>query len=159
MARLRIKTGGCMAEWISKWQVSDWIAGYAAVLSTLIAAAQGWGWLTNRPRLDVTYAFTDNEEEGNTVTIRNISDKQIILAYWELLYCKGHWPCRKFELICSPEYDNGDTLIAAHSSRSLHFAGADHFAWEHKVLQGRRIFIRLMIAGQRERLCLVYDGT
>lgn len=148
-----------MPEWISKLQPSDVITGYAALLSTAIAMGQAWGWLRNRPRLDVTYNFTSNEEEGDTVMIRNLSDKQIILAYWELLFCKGHWPYRKFELICSPEGDNSGTLIAAHSSVNLHFSGSDYFHWGHKALRGRRIYIRLMIAGQRERLRLVYGGT
>jgi hypothetical protein len=156
---MRNRTGGVMPDWIAKLQVGDWIAIYAAVLSTVIAVGQAWGWLSNRPRLEVTYNFTGSEEVGNTVTIRNLSDKQIILAYWELLYCTGHWPFRSFESISSPEHDHEDAPIAAHSSHSLHFAEADYFAWGHKALNGRRIFIRLMIAGQRARLRLVYDGT
>ncbi|MBP7413904.1 MAG: hypothetical protein KA932_08505 [Giesbergeria sp.] len=148
-----------MPDWISGLKANDWIAGYAALLSTVIAIGQSWGWLRNRPRLDVTYNFSSNKEDGNTVTIRNLSDKQIILAYWELLYCTGHWPLRSFEIICSSVHDLQDTPIAAYSSCSLNFARGDYFAWSHKALKGRRIFIRLVIAGQRERLRLVYDGT
>lgn len=148
-----------MPDWISKTQPSDWIAAYAALLSTIIAAVQAWSHWSNRARLDVTYDFRGDEEEGNTITLRNLSDKQIILAHWELLYCKGHWPTRSFEVICSPEYDNGDVPIPAHSPFSMNFAGADYFNWGHKALNGRRIFIRIMIAGQRPQLRLVYDGS
>lgn len=147
-----------MPEWIGKLQASDWIAAYAAVLSTAIAIGQIVGWYKKRPRLEVGYTFRGNAEEGNTITIRNLSDQQMIIPYWELLYCDGRWPRRKFDIVASADVDGRDSLIAPHSTLPLNFTGADHFGWGDKFLRGRRIFMRIVVAGKSPKLVLVYDG-
>ncbi|MCY4754668.1 hypothetical protein [Pelomonas aquatica] len=140
-------------------QPKDWIAVYAAGLSTILGFVKGWELFRDRFRFEVSYSFTGDEDEGNRIFIRNLAGKPIILTYWDLLYCKGYGPFRTYEGICSPDYYSGDTQIGAHSTLTLTFCEEDYFDWSHKVLKDRRIFIRLRFAGRGEYTRLVYAGS
>ncbi|MEH0164797.1 hypothetical protein [Roseateles microcysteis] len=105
---------------------------------------------------NLSHSFTSNPEEGNCVLVRNISGSPLLLTYWELYYVTGYWPLRSFEVIASPDYDHSDSKVEAHSTTTLRFTGADYFGWSAKALDGRRIFIKVFIAGRRDRLFKVY---
>lgn len=132
------------------------IAWWGAGLSTLLAIVKLWELWRDRFRLEIGYSFTSEAQIGNTVLIRNLSGKPIILSFWEVLYSGGHWPRRKFEAIAYPNHDSGDRRIEPHSTLELHFAEQDYFSSSHKALKGRRIFIRLHVVGRKPILKAVY---
>lgn len=135
---------------------STFIAWWGAGLSTLLAIVKFFELWRDRFQVEVSYNFTGSTSIGNEVLIRNLSDRPLILTYWELLYCSDHMLKRKFESFESAEYDAGDSRLNAHSTLTLHFAEANYFAVGTKALNGRRIYIRLHIAGRRPILRLVY---
>jgi hypothetical protein len=135
---------------------STLIAWWGADLSTLLAIIKLFELWRDRFRVEVSHNFTGSESIGNEVLIRNLSNRPLILTYWELLYCSGHWPRRTFEPLESAEFDSGDRRLEPYATHPLHFADANYFSWGHKALNGRRIFILLHIAGRKPILKLVY---
>lgn len=132
------------------------IAWWGAGLSTLLALVKFYELWRDRSRLEVSYNFTSSKTIGNEVLIRNLSNHPLILTYWELLYCSGRWPRRTFESVETAEHDDSDYRIEPHATLRLRFADARHFDWGPIALNGRRIYIRLHIAGRRPRLHFVY---
>lgn len=132
------------------------IAWWGAGLSTLLAIVKFWELWRDRFRLEVGYNFAGSVEVGNTILIRNLSGKPIILSFWEVLYGSGHWPRRKFGAVTYPDHDSGDRRIEPHSAFELHFAEQDYFLWGPRALKARKIFIRLHIAGRKPILKRVY---
>ena len=139
-------------------EISPLIAWWGAGLSPLLATVKLWELWRDRFRLEVGYSFAGDENVGNSIHIRNLSSRPLILSYWELLYCSGRWPLREFQDITCADYDSGDRRIEPHSTLELHFAEENYFSWGHKTLKGRRIYIRLIIAGRRPILKLVYPS-
>lgn len=137
-------------------EMSSLIAWWGAGLSTLLAIVKLLELWQDRFRLEVDYNFASDENVGNTILVRNLSSRPLLLSYWEVLYCNGRWPRRKFQDVSCPDHDYGDRRIEPHSTLELRFAEADYFFWGHKALKGRRIFIRLHVAGRGEILKLVY---
>jgi hypothetical protein len=136
---------------------STLIAWWGAVLSTLLALIKLWEFWRDRFQVEVSHNFTGNPEIGNEILVRNLSGRTFILAYWELLYGAGRWPTRRFSPLTSPEYfDVGDVRVKPHSTYTLTFTDENHFDWGVGALKGRRIFIRLYIAGRRPIVRLVY---
>ena len=132
------------------------LAWWGACLSTLLAVVKLWEIWRDRFRIDVGYNFTGQPDIGNEVFIRNLTGYPIILSYWELLWLSGRWPFRVESQLFTPEDDARDIRIEAHSSLTLAFKGQDHFDWGVDALKGRRIYIRLCIAGRRRILRKVY---
>lgn len=137
--------------------VSPLIAWWGAGLSTLLAIVKLYELWRDRFRVDVSYNFTGSESIGNEVLIRNLSSRPLILAHWELFYCSGRWPRRNFEPFESADFDAGDRRLEPYATHTLHFAEQNYFNWGHNTLNGRRIFIRLHIAGRKPLLKLVYS--
>ena len=137
----------------------EFIALWGAGLSTLLAFIKIWELWSARRRIEVSYGFVGDPEIGNDIIIRNVSDKPMILAYWELLFCerKGlKWVAYRNK---NPAEDTSDICIAPHSSKILHFSGPSYFEWGHKVLGGKRLYLNMHIAGRRSPLKkLVYKG-
>lgn len=127
----------------------NYIAWWGACLSTLLAAVKVWELWRDRFRVDLGHNFTSDPETGNEIFVRNLSAKPIIIEYWEIHYVSGVWPFRKFVEFESPGPDASDIQIAPHSSKAFSFNGASHFSWSDKGLQGRKIYMRLYIAGRR----------
>jgi hypothetical protein len=136
--------------------ITTFIAAWGAGLSTVLASIKIWEIRRDRFRLDVSYSFTSSERIGNEVLIRNLSVRPIILSYWELLYCSGRWPRRKFQSIAHPDHDEGDSRLEPHTTLTLHFADEDYFTSDLESLNGRRIYIRIHIAGRKPVLRLIY---
>ncbi len=125
------------------------LAAWGAFLSTLLAGAKLWEVWQARFQIDVVANLTGSEEVGNTVSIRNLTGKPVILGYWEILRVSGRWPFRREKCLVSPDEYASDSSIAAHATLPLSFREADHFPWGPVSLQGDRIFIRLHFAGRR----------
>jgi hypothetical protein len=136
---------------------STLIAWWGAVLSTLLALAKLWELWRDRFQIEISRNFTSSPEIGNEILIRNLSSRAFILAHWELIYGTGRWPARRFTPLASPDYyDAGDLRVEPHSTHTLPFRDEEHFDWGVDALKGRRLFIRLHIAGRRPILRLVY---
>ena len=135
------------------------IALWGAGLSTLLALIKILELWSARRKIEVSYGFVGVPEIGNDIIIRNLSDKPMILTYWELLFCerKGlKWVPYRNE---NPAEDTSDICIAAHSSKTFNFSGPDYFEWGHKALDGKRLYLNMHIAGSRSLLKrLVYKG-
>lgn len=135
---------------------TTFIAAWGAVLSTLLAIVKVWEIWRDRFQLDISHSFTSDEGIGNDVLIRNLSARPIIISHWELVYCSGRWPRRKFQVIAYRDYDAGDSRVEPQTTHTLHFSDQDYFDWGHGFLNGRRICIRLHVAGRKPILRLVY---
>ena len=129
--------------------MTAWLALWGAILSTLLGALKAWEAWKNRFRIDVGVMLTGNSELGNTVTIRNLSGKPVIVEYWELVRRSGRWPRRKESLIDSPGELARDIQIAPGAGHSLRFSGPDHFDWGVHAVEGRSILIALHVAGRK----------
>jgi len=125
------------------------LAVWGAFLSTVLAVVKLREVWQARFRVEVKASLTASEEAGNTVSIRNLAGKPLILGYWEVLRISGRWPFRKEECLVSPDEYACDCSIAAHSALPLYFTEQDHFDWGPGSLQGDRLFIRLHFAGRR----------
>lgn len=137
--------------------VSIYIAWWGAGLSTLLALVKFYELWRDRARVDVSYNFTGDVNIGNEVFIRNLSNRPLILAHWELLYCSGRWPRRRFMPLESAEFDSGDRRLEPYATHALRFAEENYFDWGCNALNGRRIFIMLHIAGRKPLLKFVYS--
>ncbi len=134
----------------------DYIAWWGAGLSTLLALVKLWELWRDRFRIDIGHNFTSEPDIGNQINIRNLSGKPIILGFWEVFYRPHLWPLKRDSYITSPEADAYDLKIDPHSSETIGFTGMDHFDWGWKAMKGRRIYIRLHIAGRRSVVKRVY---
>ncbi len=128
---------------------NNFIAFWGAGLSTLLASVKLFELWSARRRIEISYRFIGIPEEGNDIIIRNISDKPFIVTHWELQFCKRKWfrwiPYR----IEDPEGFGSDICIQEHSSKVLNFSDAYYFEWGHKAMSGKRIYLKLIIAGKK----------
>lgn len=131
------------------------LAWWGAALSTLLALVKIIELRRDGFRLEASHNFTSDEEQGNEVLIRNLSARPVILSHWELGYVSGRWPNRQYIAVNHREYDAGDTRIDAHATHTLTFRGQDYFSWDPAFLNGRRIYIRLHVAGRQKPLTRV----
>ena len=133
------------------------IALWGAILSTILAIVKLWEIWRDRRRIEVSYSFIGIPEVGNDIIIRNLSNTPFIMTYWELQFCSKKWltwiPYRTEE----PCEFATDVCIQGHSSYKLNFSGQDYFDWGHKALGGKRLYLRLHIAGKSKPVThLVY---
>jgi hypothetical protein len=135
---------------------TSWIAWWGACLSSLLAVVKLFELWRDRFRVDVDYYFTGDESIGNKILIRNLSGRPIILTHWELIYCSGSWPRRKFDFLEKADIDAGDRKLEPYATHTICFFDENYFSWDHKALNGRRIFIRLHIAGRKSILKIIY---
>ncbi len=143
-------------SWPDRSDQMTFLAWWGACLSTFLAVVKLWEIWRDRFRLDISYNFTSLPEIGNDIFVRNLTASPIILSSWELLWFSGRWPFWKQVDSLTPPWDAGDTRIEAHSSLTLTFTGQNHFDCGVKALEGRRIYLRLYIAGRRAVLRKVY---
>jgi hypothetical protein len=132
------------------------IACWGAGLPTLLAVVKFWELWNNRFRIEVSYNFASNPDIGNTILIRNLTGVPIILSFFEILYGSGYWPYQKFEDIVYPENAVRDHKIESHSTLELLFTRENHFSWNNNALKGRKIYVRLHIAGRKPILKPIY---
>lgn len=122
------------------------LALWGAVLSTLLAAIKLFEIWQTRTQIEVSYSFASDPEIGNEVIIRNLSNKPILITYWELFWQHRRWGKLITEDGTFPDYDFKDKKLDAHSSTSIHFWGSDHFGWSAKAL-GKNKPIRKKVYG------------
>ena len=135
-----------------------WLALWGALLSTFLGVLKARGIWKERFRLDVGAVLRGSSDPGNTVTIRNLGGKPVIVEYWELVWRSGWWPRRQESLIDAPGEFAKDIQIAPGAGHSLQFSGSDYFDWGVRALRGRSIFIRLHVAGRKRRVLQKVTG-
>ena len=119
---------------------------------------RAWEFWKDRFHINVRAMQTGNYELGNTVWIRNLSGKPVIVEYWELFWRSGWWPRRKESLIDSPGEFAKDIQIAPGASRSLTFSGPEYVDWGVHAAKGRSIFIGLHVAGRKRQVLRKLTG-
>lgn len=122
------------------------IAWWGAGLSTLLVIIKIFELWRDRCRIEVNCYSTSNESIGNDIVIRNLSSRPIILKYWELLDCSGHWPLRSFKSFDGAESDSGDFRLEPYATLSLRFANEDYFVCK----TGRRILLGCTLLGESQ---------
>lgn len=135
----------------------DWlliIAGWGAILSTLLAIAKLYESWTSRFQVDVTHIFRCDASIGNDIHITNLSGKPIMLEYLELYYLTGRWPRMEKKYFWSPEDSLLNLRIEPTEKKVLTFSEADHFSWG----SGKKIFIKLYFVGKKPIVKRVGDS-
>lgn len=128
---------------------SDYIAIYAAVLSTVLALSKLVSFIRGYYRVSVLSITTSSSEIGNAICIYNLSDKPITLVYWELEWHHGRWFRGKIERISSPEFDiSAGRRIDEYGSTTLPFTGDNYFQTSMHEEKGKKLYIRLYFAGK-----------
>ncbi|HGO6129307.1 hypothetical protein KDX04_27155 [Burkholderia cenocepacia] len=136
------------------------IAAWGALLSTALAAIKIWELWRDRHRIDIGYSFCSDEEHGNTITIRNVSGRPLILCYWELQVRHGYWPCWRYNTFRTPEPDEvNDYRLEPYSSHPLVFTESEHFDYETVAPSGGPLYLRLHFAGRRPTRLIAYPGS
>lgn len=135
-------TGGSVTQSLAIW---------GAILSTLLACLRIWEFWQGRFRIEVSTLFTGCKESGHRVSVRNLSGKQLILEHWAIMRVSGRWPRRTANTLVSAEFDANDIVIASQSTFPLSFVEESYFPWGGS-LGGDRLAIRLHFAGRRSVL-------
>lgn len=133
-------------------------AWLALILSTCLVLLRAWEFWKDRFHINVRAMQTSNYELGNTVWIRNLSGKPVIVEYWEVFWRSGRWPRRKEGLIDSPGEFAKDIQIAPRASHSLTFSGPDYVDWSVHAARGRTVLIGLHIAGRKGQVLRKLTG-
>ena len=127
---------------------SELIAIWGAVLSSFLGGIKVWELWRSRRKIEVSYGFDSRPEVGNEIIIRNISDKPMIITYWELQFCVFNWFRWVPDKTENPGEDRHDIFVAAHTSLSLPFRGECFFKWGRDAFKGKRLYLELQIAGK-----------
>ena len=129
---------------------------WGACLSTLLACIKLWEIWRDRLRLEVSHSFTDCEDMGNKIFIRNTSPRSIIVTYWDLLSTpRAGLMGRPIEHICSADWDYEGEILGSGSTITLLFAESTFFPWSTSARKTRKILLRLHIAGRRPLVFVV----
>lgn len=124
----------------------DPVALWGAVLSTILAIRE---ILKTRTKLDVGYTFTgDTDGIGNKIFLRNLSEKPVVITWWQLQWCKKKW--FRWELLdgIDPDEYFTDLVIPPHSSHTFTFSGQNYFDSSKRLYEGGAIVLYLLISGR-----------
>jgi hypothetical protein len=80
--------------------------------------------------------------------VRNLSGNPLLITYWELVWRKHRLFGWKESHIVSHEGGNPDIQINSLSSIKLTFNEMNYFSTNYNAAAGRKIFMRLYIAGR-----------
>lgn len=118
------------------------LAVWGSALSTILAGVKVWEVWNNRLKIDVSAKWTESEDIGHSITIRNLSSFPVMLVGWELFYRQQKFLIPQDELIEKNDFDWSDVTINPVSVFSLDFNGQDYFS-TRKTLEGNVICIKL----------------
>ncbi|MFZ3084944.1 hypothetical protein [Rhodoferax ferrireducens] len=136
--------------YLNRLGLNDWIALWGALLSTVLAVIKIMDWWRDRDRLEIDFSSTSDESVGNSIIIRNLYAKPIIITHWELFFAHNRRELRECELIESADFDFHDQTVGANASIVWRFCDAHYFSTSDKVLHGRSIYLKLCIAGRQK---------
>lgn len=129
-------------------QISDWIAIWGAVISTLLATKEIFQWWHDRDRFDASLTTSSNVDAGHNLKITNLSSKTILISHWELFLSFDRKGKKGYQCIVFEDFDSHDISMDPRTSKQLHFSEGDYFSISEKSLQGRSIYLKLWIAGR-----------
>ena len=133
------------------------LAVWGALLSTFLAGVKFWELWNNRLKVDSYATWTGSEEEGHTITIRNLSHFPIMLVGWELFYRQQKFLIPQDEIIERNDFDWSDNTINPVSVFSLNFKGQDYFSIR-KTSEGNSIYIKLYFSGHNAIIRRIYKA-
>lgn len=122
----------------------DPIALWGTIIATALAIRE---FRKSFTKLEVSKNFTTNDEIGNEVIIRNLTNSEITITHWELVWRRKiflKW--FSYENI-SPDEFNKDIKIASKSSKTLIFKDGRCFDWSIASLGDKKIYLKLFLAG------------
>jgi len=125
-----------------------YLAIWGAALSTILALVKIYEKWEARRIIEITCYFDGRPNVGNRVIVRNISDKQLIVTYWILSFCKRNNLSWKEYNTEEPREDAEDIHIPPHSSKSFIFCDEQYFEWSFEKAKNRKVFFKLYIAGK-----------
>ena len=136
-------------NYLSRLGLSDWIALWGALLSTVLAAIKIMEWWRDRNRLEIDFSSTTSESIGNSIVIRNLYAKPIIIKHWELFLAHDRRGKQASEAIESADFDSGDQIVGPNASIVWTFCDDHYFSTSDKALKGRSVYLKLCIAGRK----------
>lgn len=127
--------------------LTDVLAIWGAIISTVLAAFKIWETYTERRRILVSYRF-GSEDEGNDIILKNPGKTPIMIDGYELFWSKWRFlRKRSFFEFAFPEDGPRSLIIGAHSRAVLNFSEMDYFT-PYKPKKGN-LYIRLYLTGKR----------
>lgn len=130
-------------------QASDWIAIYAAVLSTILAMLKLVMFIRGYYRISVLSTTTTSRKIGNAVSIYNHCDRALQVVYWKLERQSGIWPFREIETVATREFDmSAGSRIEEYGSMTINFKDEDYFKTSGPEFDGKRYYLKLYFAGK-----------
>ncbi len=135
--------------------MKDYLAIWAAFLSTLLAAIRIWETWKRRSRLEATYSFAGDPQVGNEIIIQNPSDSPAMVSYWELLWAHRTFPRLKPSDGIFPDDGLCNITIGPHSTHTLSFREDRHFPWGSSAQDKGNLYLRLHVVGRRKPVTLL----
>ena len=124
------------------------IALWGAILSTILAVLKIYEVWDTRTKIEVSYSICLDSAIGNEIIIRNLSDKPIIITYWELLWQHREWGRIVTESGIFADNVIVDKRLEGHTSMTISLAGDRHFsATSRNSLDKNKIYLYLYLAG------------
>lgn len=121
------------------------LAYWGALLSTLLAGLKLLEFWDNRFKISISFLETGSQQEGNTLTIRNLTFSRQILIGYEIWESKSIFPFTHKKYFSVLEWDSKDRIIEARSSISDNFCDEHHFSTNNEC----NLYIKLYFAGKR----------
>lgn len=129
-------------------EVVAWCVGSPSAVFGVVRLRDRW---QSRFRLSVVPLLRDSPTQGHEITIHNLYARQVNISYYELVKISG-WPFFRSETcLSSPEGHRYGVEIGADSSHTMDFAEDEFFSTSAKALRGKKIILRLHIAGKGMR--------
>ncbi len=127
---------------------NDYIAIWGAVISTVLAIIKITEIWINHYRVSVIGDFNIRGRNESIIHIINLSNKPMIILYWELEWRKGMWPLRNFMMKTKNGLPNWESpsrrKLDSYDNWSLPLSGNDYFI----IHDDKTLYIKLYIAGK-----------
>lgn len=138
-----------------EFTTSDYIAMYAAVVSTVVLFIQITEKIKNHYRIEVSLNTDDARYESNKLNIKNLSGKPIMVECLELEWRKGFWPFKKTQKIhIEDNYFFENIVINSHDNKIISFNEENYFNADKLWKEGKELYIKLQLAGKGSPKCI-----
>ena len=126
------------------------VAGWGAVLSTIIAAVQLFRYYRNSYLItgDITPIYPDG---GQKIRLRNISHRDHIITGWIVFFgYKPNVEAADAEIIAHSEHDANDMKLEKDRAEVILLQEIFGIEYSSNILDGRSVYICLVIAGKKK---------
>ena len=135
------------------WVVlSGGLGAVAAIATNIQKITDALQKITGRNKITAEIMVSSSPAAGNILTIGNLSDKQILISYWELLWIKRAppWIIRTEALEEAPEPGGGGIKIPANDLKELVFENQNWFQTGPRMRAKGSLYLRLYFVGRKE---------